>query len=237
MTRSQDDLEGWADRISVDSAIFEFCPDYCAGLMVVGGLVSGPTDATAEAALVAAEERMQEPGDDEAASAQVERWLDAFRSFGAKPKRTRPSADALRRRAAKGGLPRINRVTDLYNAISVVHGVPIGVEDVDHYDGDLRLVRAVGDETFATTDHGEPIIETVDAGEPIWRDDTGATCRRWNWRQTTRTALTETTVNAVFIVDTLGPDAEALAATVLDELRSSIAPDADPIIRTIHAAR
>ena len=72
----------------------------------------------------------------------------------------------------------MNYVTDHYNAVSVIHGVPIGVEDIDRYAGTLRLTRAAGTETFETTDHGEPITETVEAGEPIWCDDTGATCRR-----------------------------------------------------------
>jgi DNA/RNA-binding domain of Phe-tRNA-synthetase-like protein len=39
----------------------------------------------------------------------------------------------------------------------------------------------------------------------IWRDDTGVTCRRWNWRQCTRTRITEDTKNALFILERLEP--------------------------------
>lgn len=235
MSTAVPDIHEWIEQVTVDASVFELQPSYCAGLMVIAGLPSGPCDADSEAALIMAEQRMHEEGDT-TGNDQVEAWREAFRSFGAKPNRTRPSVDALRRRAAKAGLPRINRVTDLYNAISVEHGVPIGVEDIDHYVGPLRLTRAAGGESFVTTDHGEPITEDVDAGEPIWRDDEGATCRRWNWRQTTRTALTETTQNAVFIVDVLGPDAEATALAVLEELRAAIAPNASAATRTITAA-
>ena len=47
-------------------------------------------------------------------------WREAYRAFGAKPQRTRNSLEALLRRA-EGGLPRVNRLTDAYNAISVIH--------------------------------------------------------------------------------------------------------------------
>jgi DNA/RNA-binding domain of Phe-tRNA-synthetase-like protein len=47
-------------------------------------------------------------------------WREAYRAFGAKPQRTRNSVEALTRRA-EGGLPRVNRLTDLYNAVSVLH--------------------------------------------------------------------------------------------------------------------
>jgi len=39
----------------------------------------------------------------------------------------------------------------------------------------------------------------------VWCDDSGVTCRRWNWRQCTRTRLTERTTRAVFVLDALDP--------------------------------
>ena len=39
-------------------------------------------------------------------------------------------------------------------------------------------------------------------------DDGGVTCRRWNWRQGTRTQLTADTTAALFILDALGPMAD-----------------------------
>ena len=39
----------------------------------------------------------------------------------------------------------------------------------------------------------------------IWRDERGVTCRRWNWRQCRRTALTEATENLWFVIDRLAP--------------------------------
>ncbi|MEV4442396.1 hypothetical protein AB0K09_25970, partial [Streptomyces sp. NPDC049577] len=51
----------------------------------------------------------------------------------------------------------------------------------------------------------EPVVESPAPGEVVWRDDTGVTCRRWNWRQCTRTRLTLDTTRAVFILDALEP--------------------------------
>ena len=99
--------------------------------------------------------------------------------------------EALTRRA-ESGLPRINRLTDLYNAISVAYELPIGGEDLSLYSGAPQLIRATGTEPFETVSDGAAVIETPDAGEVVWCDNAGVTCRRWNWRQTRRTQLTDT---------------------------------------------
>ncbi len=144
-------------------------------------------------------------------------WREAYRAFGAKPQRTRNSLEALLRRAA-AGLPRVDRLTDLYNAVSVLHEVPVGGEDLDRYVGSARLMRATGEEPFETTADGEPAIEHPESGEVIWTDDAGVTCRRWNWRQCTRTRLTPATARALFILDALGPDAAVVAGAAADDL-------------------
>ena len=129
-------------------------------------------------------------------------WRLAYQAFGAKPKRTRPSVEALLRRVATG-LPRIDRLTDIYNAISVRHLLPVGGEDLVMYHGPARLARAAGDEPFDTMRDGQPVTEQPEPGEVIWRDDDGVTCRCWNWRQCVRTRITHATTSAVFILDGL----------------------------------
>ncbi len=76
-------------------------------------------------------------------------WREAYRAFGAKPQRTRNSLEVLLRRAGSG-LPRVNRLTDLYNAVSMIHQIPLGGEDLTGYRGAPRLVRATGAEDLAT---------------------------------------------------------------------------------------
>lgn len=107
--------------------------------------------------------------------------------------------------AAEKGLPRVNALTDVYNAICVLHQIPFGGEDLEHYQGPARLFRASGTESFDTASGGEMVLEHPDEGEVVWGDDAGVTCRRWNWRQGRRTALSDRTRSALFILDVLDP--------------------------------
>ncbi len=211
---------------SVDQAIWRLRPDFVALSIVVRGGRNVPSQdvagADSGAALVADVPAWGE--------AHLEAWRQAYAVFGAKAKRTPCSAEALRRRAERdGALPRINALVDLYNTLSVRYVLPIGGEDLSAYRGAPRLVRAVGDEPFDTMRDGQPSIELADAGEVVWRDDAGVTCRRWNWRQSTRTRLDVSSRDMWFVLERLEPMplgelekvGEALVAGVL-----ALAPDA-----------
>ena len=157
----------------------------------------------------------------------VAAWREAYRAFGAKPQRTRNSVEALLRRAASG-LPRVNRLTDIYNAVSVLHQIPLGGEDLARYTGSPRLLRATGEEPFDTAAEGNSVTEHPEPGEVVWCDDTGVTCRRWNWRQARRTQLRDDTTTALFILDALAPmTGESLrdAAEDLIAHLSRVSPD------------
>ncbi|MGJ4846623.1 B3/B4 domain-containing protein [Leifsonia sp. Le1] len=191
---------------TVDHAVHELRPDYQALLLVVSGLELEASHASTDALI----ERAESHARTLIASSPVDHlphiaaWREAYRSFGAKPQRTRSSLEALTRRAEQG-LPRVNALTDVYNAISVLHQIPLGGEDFDRYDGPAQLIRATGTETFDTVSDGQPVVEHPEPGEVVWADDAGVTCRRWNWRQGRRTALTDQTRTAVFILDALAP--------------------------------
>ncbi|KQS66699.1 B3/4 domain-containing protein [Modestobacter sp. Leaf380] len=196
----------WLAAASVDDAVLALRPDYRALLLVAEGLRGGPPDEDSERLLGAAEARARALVGEGAPEAlpHPAAWREAYRAFGAKPQRTRPSVEALLRRLDPG-LPRVDRVTDAYNAVSIAHLLPIGGEDLDHYEGPAALVRADGTEVFDTTAGGEAVVEHPEPGEVVWRDDAGVTCRRWNWRQGTRTRITHATTRAVFVLDGLGP--------------------------------
>jgi DNA/RNA-binding domain of Phe-tRNA-synthetase-like protein len=198
-------------------------------LLAVDGLVPGPSDQTSDALLQAAEAAAAEALRDRPPEQlpHVAAWREAYRAFGAKPQRTRNSLEALLRRAASG-LPRVNRLTDLYNAVSVLHQVPVGGEDLTRYHGAPRLVRATGEEPFDTVADGRVVREQPDPGEVVWRDDVGVTCRRWNWRQAHRTQLGDDTTAGLFILDALDPmtdDALHAAAEDLVGHLARLAPD------------
>ena len=216
-------------RVRVAGEVRELCPDYRALLVVAEGLRPGPSDDWSESLLADAEAHPASLADP-----HVLAWAEAFRAFGAKPQRTRPSVTGLLRRVP--GLPRVDRLTDAYNAVSVRHAVPVGGEDLDAYVGTMRLVRAAGDEPFETTAAGEPVVESPAPGEVVWRDDAGVTCRRWNWRQTTRTRLTTGTTRAVFVLDALGPMSDRALAAAGDALMTALttgSPQATVAARTV----
>ena len=216
--RDASELEAFLAGAQVDAAVFELRPDYRALLLAVDGVVPGPSDQVSEELLRAAEAAATETLTDRTVEelAHVAAWRQAYRAFGAKPQRTRNSLEALLRRAA-AGLPRVNTLTDTYNAVSVRHQIPCGGEDLDRYTGTPRLVRATGDEPFDTTVGGAVVVEHPDAGEVVWCDDAGVTCRRWNWRQARRTQLHDGTTAALFILDALDPlTGQALEAAAED---------------------
>jgi DNA/RNA-binding domain of Phe-tRNA-synthetase-like protein len=157
------------------------------------------------------------------ATAHLEAWREVFRRFGSKPQRTPCSAEALRERVLKSGsLPPINPVVDLYNAISLKYAIPVGGENLAAYQGVPRLVLATGTEMFDTMKNGEVATESPEAGEVVWRDDIGVTCRRWNWRQGVRTRLTSSQLDMWFILESLPemPFAEVEAAA--QELKTGL---------------
>lgn len=210
--------------ITVDPEIFRRWPSYRV-LAIVAEHFVAPAEADQEGGKspldrVEAAIRQQGPVD-WPREPHLAAWMQAYSDFGAKPKRTSPSALALVKRV-DGGLPRIDPLTDLYNSISVAHLMPIGGEDLDTYQGPPHLTIATGDEPFDTIDKGEPVADHASAGEVIWRDEQGVTCRRWNWRQCVRTRITGDTRNVVFLLEALAPltDEELLAAG--DELMAGL---------------
>ena len=230
-------LEEFLAGAFVDRAVFALRPDYQALLLAVDGIVPGPGDQESDALLQAAQAAARQAlnGGPAEHLAHVAAWREAYRAFGAKPQRTRNSLEALLRRA-ESGLPRVNRLTDCYNAVSVLHQIPVGGEDLTRYAGPPRLVRAAGTEPFDTAADGVPVIEHPDPGEVVWCDDAGVTCRRWNWRQARRTQLREDTTAALFILDALDPVTGQALHAAADDLTArliGLGPDVRAVRRLI----
>lgn len=143
-------------------------------------------------------------------------WRDAFKKFKTK-KGARSSIEALLKRVSTGkGLGTINPLVDIYNSISLKYAMPCGGEDMDKFIGDIRLSKATGDESFITlgSDKSEPPYE----GEIVYKDDEGAICRCWNWRESVRTMLTEDTKNAFLCIELVDEKREKDFENALKEL-------------------
>ena len=207
--------------LQISPAVAERFPDYQGLVLVVTGLTNGPSDERSVALLRAAEihARATFAGMSPAQHPHVVAWQEAFRAFGMKPRKTLNSAEALITRVLKGGqLPAINRLADAYNAVSVRHVVPCGGEDLSRVVGAVTLKIADGSEPFETNRDGAPFVDHPLPGEVVWADEAGVTCRAWNWRQGTRTRLTEETTGAYFLFDALSPMTRAALEQASDEL-------------------
>jgi DNA/RNA-binding domain of Phe-tRNA-synthetase-like protein len=218
-------------ELNVDPRIWEQHPGYSVLLIYAEGIQNGPSDDASVAELRAAEEtaRATFAGDKASTHPHVSAWREAFARFGAKPSKFPCSVEALLSRVLKGQeLPAINRVVDLYNAVSIRHVLPVGGEDWDRLTSDAWLRPARGDEPFVAISGGEEEVTYPEPGEVIWADDAGVTCRRWNWRQCHRTRLMEQTRNAYFVLDSLAPystDALQAAGEDLVRLVKAASPD------------
>lgn len=129
-------------------------------------------------------------------------WREAYQKFKTK-KGARCSIENLLKRVLKGNpVGSITPSVDIYNTVSLTHALPVG--------GDA--FRPLGEEEDA------PTLE----GELCYRDDAGAICRCWNWRDGERTALTDDSKKAFLIIESVDPaHADDLAAAT-DQLAAMV---------------
>lgn len=213
-----------APRLLVTDEIFASFPDVVLGVVTAHGI----DNAGAGDVLIGPLRREEERARDSLAGLPIPEhphiapWREAYRRFGAKPKDHPSSIENLVRRVLKGqSLPHVNPLVDLYNTVSLRHLVPVGGEDLERVEGDVRL-------TFAT-DHeppvlllGEPEARSPKPGEVIYRDDLGTLCRRWNWKEADRTKLTAATRHAFLVIEALPPVGRDLVERAAGELAALI---------------
>ena len=140
-------------------------------------------------------------------------WREAYQKFKTK-KGARCSIENLLKRVLKGNpVGSITPSVDIYNAVSLAYALPVGGEDIDAMEGDIRLAfRPLGEEEDA------PTLE----GELCYRDDAGAICRCWNWRDGERTALTDDSKKAFLIVESVDPARADDLAAATDQLAAMV---------------
>lgn len=193
-------------KFSIDSAVFARFPDTRVAVLVLRGVNNHVLiPAVAEQGRIIETKVKTEfdnvpPGQ----HPMIDAWRKVYRAFGSDPQAYRCSIEALVRQVIKGrDFWGINSLVDVYNLISLKYLFPVGGEDLGKVVGDIRLTCARGDERFIRLGGSE--LESPEPGEVIYRDDEGALCRRWNWREADRTKLTETTTDAVIVIEALPP--------------------------------
>ena len=147
---------------------------------------------------------------------KIQNWRDAYTLFGTKPKKHRSSVENLYRMTLEGrDLHAINRLVDIYNYASLCYMVPVGGDDLARAEGDILLRFAKGDEPFLPL--GSDELQTARKGEVIYSDEREILCRRWNWRESEKTKMTEETQDVLLVSEGLPPvTAEEIEQIITD---------------------
>lgn len=193
-------------KFRISPEIFEVFPD-----LVLGGLVGREIDNRGYSSEIGElirrrqeEIRGQLNLEDLSELPRIRSWRNAYVSFGARPKKHLSSVENLLRATLEGrSLRPINKVVDVYNYVSLRHLVPVGGDDLDRVEGDIVLRFAGEDEPFRLL--GSEEVQTARQGEVIYADSKEVLCRRWNWRESEKTKMTEGTRNVFLVSEGLVP--------------------------------
>ena len=211
-------------KFIVEDKFWEVFPEVKIGIITAIGIDNKSTsgDVKYKLMLKEAEEKAvtHVPSNDFSSNPVIKVWREAFQKFKTK-KGVRASIEALLKRVDKGDhIGSINPLVDIYNSISLKYAMPCGGEDMDKFEGDMRLTKANGDESFITLGSGEsapPYPEEI-----VYKDDGGVICRCWNWREAVRTMLTEDTKNAFLCIELIDLSREDEFNEALKELSALV---------------
>ncbi|MGE5633582.1 MAG: B3/4 domain-containing protein [Caulobacteraceae bacterium] len=190
-------------KFIIEDSFWELFPDAAIGVVVAKGINNEPGSTDFGDMLKAASNKALQgvEGYELAKHPCISVWRDAYKKFKS-PRENRSSIEALVRRVYNGKpVGSINPLVDIYNCVSLNHLLPCGGEDLDVVRGDIMLTRAEGNELFVPLGSGEnqPPVN----GEVIYKDEAGAICRCWNWREADRTKLTEKTENTFLCIESV----------------------------------
>lgn len=214
-------------KFIAEESFWELFPDAAIGIIVASGMKSAdevdPADAEAIKRLLA---EANEQADKYLTSnvisenEMVKVWREAYSKFKTK-KGARCSIENLLKRVLKGNpVGSITPSVDIYNAISLKYALPVGGEDIDTVEGDFRLGVTDGGDAFMPI--GEDEEDPTLPGELCYRDDVGAICRCWNWRDGQRSALSDDSENAILVIECVDPARIGVLNEALDEFAALI---------------
>lgn len=193
-------------RYEISEMVFAQFPGYARGVVLAYGVSNGESSAELVSLLRAAEASVRERLRIEtvAEHPRIASWREAYRSFGAKPSKFRPSMEAMARRVLRDQeIPAINALVDIGNIVSLRHLVPAGGHAIDVIEQGMALRPATGKEAFIP--FGAEDVEHPLPGEIIFAEGDTVITRRWTWRQATHTLLVPATTAVEFNVDGLPP--------------------------------
>jgi DNA/RNA-binding domain of Phe-tRNA-synthetase-like protein len=152
---------------------------------------------------------------------EVAAWRRAYSQMGMKPTQYRSAAEALLRRFRREDtLPRLHPLVDLCNAVSLAFALPVAVIDLDQVAEFIDVRYADGTEQYLAFS-GE--VESPEPGEVIFVDAAKQVhARRWTFRQSRRSTVSEQTRRALIVSEGLHATAASDVSALLDTLEAEL---------------
>lgn len=210
-------------KFEIAEEVFELLPDLCFGVVGVEGIDNSQPQPGINELLA---ENVKEcsaafEGVKAKNAPEIQPYREAFRSIGINPNRYQCSIEALLDRISKGrGMPQINPIVDLGNAVSLKYRIPIGAHDLGTILDSLE-VRFVRDgDVFIPFGGGD--TETPESGEVVYVSGGQVRTRRWTWRQSEIGKITAETSGVLFPIDGFTDFNKEQVIAARDELAGDI---------------
>jgi DNA/RNA-binding domain of Phe-tRNA-synthetase-like protein len=151
---------------------------------------------------------------------EIKSWREAYKAFGVKKTSYRSSVERLLKNVQRGqSLPRVNTLVDAYNAVSLLHRMPVGADDIDNIVPPLAFRFSRAGDTFVALG-GDGQDDPPKEGEVVYADAQKILCRRWNWYQDARSPIVPSTQGAVLTIQALDRGPVEAAAAQLEAVLS-----------------
>ncbi|MBQ3394305.1 MAG: hypothetical protein IJG64_04035 [Oscillospiraceae bacterium] len=195
----------------VTERVFEKMPNVCFGLVSVKDRDNSKAypyiDSMLDRCIASCEEHFE--GKTVKQEKELAPYREAFTSMGINPNKFMSSIEALLTRIAKKkGMPHINPIVDLGNAISLKYYLPVGAHDLRTMDGEFCVRTANEEDTFLPFSAEER--EKVDLDEVVYATSNRVRTRRWIWRQSEEGKILEDTSEVLFIIDGFAENKEEI---------------------------
>ena len=210
-------------KFIIEKEIFEKLPNACFGVVMAKGIDNSKAypeiEQLLDESIAAAAQRFE--GKKVKEEPDILPYREAFRALDINPNKYLCSIEALFTRIAKGkGMPHINPVVDLGNAVSLKYTLPMGAHDLGGSSEDICIRLAQSGDTFLP--FGGEVEETPDSGEVIYAVGHQVRTRRWTWRQSEHGKITPESTDIFFPIDGFADFNRELVLAARDELQALV---------------
>ena len=221
-------MTGMTGTIAFDiGEVIERFPAFRVGMVVATGLRITTERSDALAAVIAEAERATQRAIGDAPLGDIPElgaWRETYRQFGVKKTSFRSSVERLVKKARQGDeLPHINTLVDVYNLISLRYRMPVGADDLDHVISPVAYRFSRPGDSFIPLGDPNGAEDPPLPGEVIYADANRVLCRRWNWYQDARSAISPMTTGALLNVEAIEPASAARVAEATADLVALLA--------------